>query len=71
MNVAVLTARVLEADAVLPRIIPNGSLEQIIYRVDALHWMETRGVRIMNGAGATWREAGGVPCQAPAIVATL
>ena len=36
------------ADAVLARIIPNGSLEQIIYRVDALHWLETRGVRVVN-----------------------
>lgn len=39
---------ILEADAVLARIIPNGSLEQIIYRVDALHWLEDRGVRVMN-----------------------
>ena len=31
---------ILDADAVLARIIPNGSLEQIIYRVDALHWIE-------------------------------
>ena len=38
----------LEADAVLARIIPNGSLEQIIYRVDALHWLEDRGIRVMN-----------------------
>jgi RimK family alpha-L-glutamate ligase len=38
----------LAADAVLARIIPNGSLEQIIYRVDALHWLEERGVLVMN-----------------------
>jgi RimK family alpha-L-glutamate ligase len=37
------------ADAVLARIIPNGSLEQVIYRVDALHWLEERGVRVVNG----------------------
>jgi len=37
-----------DADAVLARIIPNGSLEQIIYRVDALHWLETRGILVMN-----------------------
>jgi RimK family alpha-L-glutamate ligase len=37
------------ADAVLARIIPNGSLEQLIYRVDALHWLEERGVRVVNG----------------------
>jgi triphosphoribosyl-dephospho-CoA synthase len=33
---------------VLARIIPNGSLEQIIYRVDALHWLEDQGVVVMN-----------------------
>ncbi|HEU4564743.1 MAG TPA: RimK family alpha-L-glutamate ligase [Gemmatimonadaceae bacterium] len=35
-------------DAVLARIIPNGSLEQIIFRVDALHWLEERGVPVLN-----------------------
>jgi RimK family alpha-L-glutamate ligase len=38
----------LHADAVLARIIPGGSLEQVIYRVDALHWIEERGVLVMN-----------------------
>jgi len=46
---------VLEADAVLARIIPNGSLEQMIYRVDALHWIEKRGVPVMNSAKAIER----------------
>lgn len=36
------------ADAVLARIIPSGSLEQIIFRVDALHRLEERGVRVTN-----------------------
>jgi len=45
----------LEADAVLARIIPNGSLEQIIYRVDALHWIEARGVPVMNSPRAIER----------------
>lgn len=36
------------ADAVLARIIPGGSLEQIIYRVDALHWLERRGTLVLN-----------------------
>lgn len=40
--------RLLESDAVLARIIPDGSLEQIIYRVDALHWIEERGIPVMN-----------------------
>ena len=43
---------VLDADAVLPRMIPSGSLEQIIYRVDALHWIEARGVTVMNSPRA-------------------
>jgi RimK family alpha-L-glutamate ligase len=46
---------ILDADAVLARIIPNGSLEQIIYRVDALHWAEARGVPVMNSPRAIER----------------
>jgi RimK family alpha-L-glutamate ligase len=34
--------------AVLARIIPAGSLEQIIFRVDALHALEERGVPVVN-----------------------
>jgi RimK family alpha-L-glutamate ligase len=41
-------AAILDADAVLARIIPDGSLEQIIFRVDVLHWIEARGVPVMN-----------------------
>ena len=36
------------ADIVLARIIPSGSLEQIIFRVDALHRLEDRGVKVVN-----------------------
>lgn len=35
-------------DIVLVRFIPRGSLEQIIFRMDALHLLETRGVRVVN-----------------------
>ena len=35
-------------DAVLARIIPAGSLEQIIVRVDALHALEERGMPVIN-----------------------
>jgi RimK family alpha-L-glutamate ligase len=45
----------LDADAVLARIIPNGSLEQIIYRVNTLHWIESRGVPVMNSPRAIER----------------
>jgi RimK family alpha-L-glutamate ligase len=41
--------------AVLARIIPSGSLEQIIFRVDALHRLEDRGVRVMNSPRAIER----------------
>jgi RimK family alpha-L-glutamate ligase len=43
------------ADAVLARIIPGGSLEQIIYRVDALHWLERRGTLVLNSPRAIER----------------
>ena len=43
------------APAVLARIIPAGSLEQIVYRVDALHRLEDRGVRVMNSPRAIER----------------
>jgi RimK family alpha-L-glutamate ligase len=46
---------ILEADAVLARIIPGGSLEQIIYRVDALHWIEKRGIPVINSPRAIER----------------
>jgi RimK family alpha-L-glutamate ligase len=46
---------ILDADGVLARIIPTGSLEQIIYRVDALHWVEERGVPVMNSPRAIER----------------
>jgi RimK family alpha-L-glutamate ligase len=45
----------VEADAVLARIIPNGSLEQIIFRVDALHWLEDNGVCVINSPRAIER----------------
>jgi RimK family alpha-L-glutamate ligase len=43
------------ADVVLARIIPSGSLEQIIFRVDALHRLEERGVRVVNSPRAIER----------------
>jgi RimK family alpha-L-glutamate ligase len=39
-------------DLVLARIIPSGSLEQIIFRVDALHRLEARGIPVVNSARA-------------------
>ena len=48
-------AAFVDADVVLARIIPNGSLEQIIYRVDALHWIEDQGIPVVNSARAIER----------------
>jgi ribosomal protein S6--L-glutamate ligase len=48
-------SNVLTFDAVLARIIPNGSLEQIIYRVDTLHWIEDQGIPVVNSARAIER----------------
>lgn len=44
-----------ECDAVLVRTIPAGSLEQIIFRMDALHRLENLGVRIVNPAAGIER----------------
>ena len=54
-TLSVADMAVLDADAVLARIIPSGSLEQMIYRVDALHWIEKRGVPVMNSPRAIER----------------
>jgi len=54
-GLSIESTALFDADAVLARIIPNGSLEQIIYRVDALHWIEKRGVLVMNSPRAIER----------------
>jgi len=53
-----LSSRDLDLDgyeAALVRIIPRGSLEQTIFRMDALHLLEERGVRVLNTAKAIER----------------
>jgi len=42
-------------DAVIVRGIPRGSLEQVIFRVDALHALAARGVTVVNGPRALER----------------
>jgi len=49
------TTGLFDVDAVIARIIPAGSLDQIIYRVDALHWIEERGVPVLNSPRAIER----------------
>lgn len=44
-----------ECDGALVRVIPRGSLEQIIFRVDALHRLERMGRCVLNPAAAIER----------------
>jgi RimK family alpha-L-glutamate ligase len=44
-----------DVGAVLVRTIPKGSLEQIVFRIDALHWLERLGVPVMNPGTAVER----------------
>jgi RimK family alpha-L-glutamate ligase len=44
-----------DCQALLVRTIPSGSLEEIIFRVDALHRLEGLGVRVINSASAIER----------------
>ena len=54
-GLSIQSKAILDVDAVLARMIPNGSLEQIIYRMDSLHWIEKRGVPVMNSPRAIER----------------
>ena len=47
--------RVEDCQALLVRTIPIGSLEQIIFRMDALHRLENVGIRVINSATAIER----------------
>ena len=42
----------LRADRVLVRGIPGGSLEQIVFRLDALHRLQLAGIRVLNPPAA-------------------
>ena len=44
-----------EYDVLFVRTIPGGSLEQVIFRVDALHRLENAGVRVVNSPTAIER----------------
>lgn len=35
-------------DAVIVRTMPPGSLEQVVFRMDVLHWLEASGCRVLN-----------------------
>lgn len=51
-SVQTLDIRVEELDLLMVRNIPGGSLEQVIFRMDALHQLENGGLRIINTPGA-------------------
>ena len=54
-RIAVSSDPLDDYDALIVRAIPGGSLEQIIYRMDALHRLENTGVRIVNSPTAIER----------------
>ena len=54
-DLSVGATTIFDAEAVIARIIPAGSLDQVIYRVDALHWIERRGVPVINSPRAIER----------------
>ncbi|MBN1538326.1 MAG: RimK family alpha-L-glutamate ligase [Anaerolineales bacterium] len=51
-QVSSVDTKLNELDLLLVRDVPGGSLEQIIYRMDALHQVEDQGVRVVNQPGA-------------------
>jgi len=54
-RLAAAGAAIEACEAVLVRIIPRGSLEQVIFRVDALHWLAGLGLALLNPPGAIER----------------
>ena len=47
-GVGIAADSLADFDAVLVRTMPPGSLEQVVFRMDVLHEMERRGVRVLN-----------------------
>ncbi|MBV9125004.1 MAG: RimK family alpha-L-glutamate ligase, partial [Planctomycetes bacterium] len=47
-QVAAGTDSLARYDGVLVRTMPPGSLEQVVFRMDALHRLQARGVRVLN-----------------------
>jgi RimK family alpha-L-glutamate ligase len=54
-HLAVYEERLEDCQAILVRTIPIGSLEQIVFRMDALHRLEDVGVRVLNPAASIER----------------
>jgi len=51
-GVAVGTACLAGTDCVLVRTMPPGSLEQVVFRMDLLHRLQARGVKVLNPPAA-------------------
>ncbi len=47
-----MTTSLSAYDAIIVRTMPPGSLEQVVYRMDVLHRLESAGVRVLNPARA-------------------
>jgi RimK family alpha-L-glutamate ligase len=54
-QLAVYEERLEDCQAILVRTIPIGSLEQIVFRMDALHRLEDLGIRVLNPASSIER----------------
>jgi RimK family alpha-L-glutamate ligase len=54
-HLAVHEERLEDCQAILVRTIPIGSLEQIVFRMDALHRLEDLGIRVLNPASSIER----------------
>lgn len=51
-NLRASNVELFDFDRMIVRSVPAGSLEQVIFRVDALHRLEVHGVRVLNPARA-------------------
>lgn len=78
-DLSVADTSLADYQTVIVRAVPGGSLEQVIYRMDALHWLEDAGVWVTNPPAAIERgvdkyytlalmQAEGIPVP-PTIVA--
>lgn len=54
-DLSVTDTSLVDYQAVIVRAVPGGSLEQVIYRMDALHWLQNAGVWVTNPPSAIER----------------
>jgi ribosomal protein S6--L-glutamate ligase len=51
-GVAAAAPSLADFDGILVRTMPPGSLEQVIFRMDVLHWLQSKGVPVLNPPAA-------------------